>query len=327
MRRESDPQCRGLASPWGAGGAGAQFLGDRNRSGRATLDNAPPRLLGSVVNQHAPLVAAAGFPELQRARGAGHISVKAYDGKTRLDRLLQDGCAKIRLPVDHAAQGLEAVLINSSGGLTGGDRMAWRADAGPGTRLTLTTQACEKLYRAETGRAEVETSLSVGPGARLDWLPQETILFDGAALSRRLEADLAADASLLVVEAVVLGRTAMEETVRQGELRDRWRIRREGRLVFADDLALAGPVAAMAARTPLLGGARAFASLLLADADAERALGPVRTAIGPLGGASAFDGKLFARIVAPDGLALRRALIPAIAALRGGRPCPRVWRL
>jgi len=266
-------------------------------------------------------------PALQRAVGAAAITAKAAGGATRLDRLHQDGCAKIRLPVDHAARGLEAVLINTSGGLTGGDRMAWRAEAGAGTRLTLTTQACEKIYRARDGRAEVATTLTVGAGARLDWLPQETILFDGAALSRRLEADLAADASVLVVEAVVLGRTAMDETVRQGELRDRWRIRREGRLIFADDLALAGPVAATAALAPLLGGARAFASLLLADADAERALGPVRAAIGDLGGASAFDGKLFARILAPDGLALRRVMIPAIAALRGGEPCPRVWRL
>jgi len=279
------------------------------------------------VNQHSPLVAAAGSPGLQRARGVGRLSAKADGPTTRLDRLHQDGCAKIRLPVDHAARGLEAVLINTSGGLTGGDRMAWRGEALAGSRLTLTTQACEKVYRADDGRAEVTADLAVGPGARLDWLPQETILFDGAALSRRLEADLAADAALLVVEAVILGRTAMDETVRQGELRDRWRIRREGRLVFADDLALEGPIAATAALPPLLGGAKAFASLLLVADDAERALAPVRSAIGEAGGASAFDGKLFARIVAPDGLTLRRALIPAIAALRGGEPCPRVWRL
>jgi urease accessory protein len=266
-------------------------------------------------------------PALQRAVGAARIVAKTGDGVTRLDRLHQDGCGKIRLPRDHAALGLEAVLINTSGGLTGGDRMSWRAEAGADARLTLTTQACEKVYRARDGRAEVTTTLTAAAGARLDWLPQETILFDGGALSRRLEADLAADARLLVVEAVILGRTAMNETVRRGELRDRWRIRREGRLVFADDLTLSGPVAAVAEQAPILGGAPAFASLLLVAEDADRLLPALRAAIGDAGGASAFDGKLFCRIVAPDGLALRRALIPAIAALRDGEPCPRVWRL
>jgi urease accessory protein len=266
-------------------------------------------------------------PPLQRAAGAGRIAVKAEHGATRLARLYQDGCAKIRLPTDHAAQGLEAVLINTSGGLTGGDRMSWRADAEAGAQLTLTTQACEKVYRARDGRAEVSVSLNAASGARIDWLPQETILFDGAALSRTLEADLAGDARLLVVEAVVLGRTAMGETVRRGALRDRWRIRREGRLVFADDLRFEGPIADVAALAPTLAGGKAFASLLLVAEDAPRFLDPLRQAIGPAGGASAFDGKLFARIVGPEGLSLRRALLPAIAALRDGAPVPRVWRL
>ena len=241
-------------------------------------------------------------------------------GVTRLARLFQDGCGKIR------AEGLEAVLINSSGGLTGGDRMAWAVDGAEGARLTVSTQACEKIYRARDGVAEQRATLSVGEGARLDWLPQETILFDGGALSRRLEADLAESATLLAVEAVVLGRTAMAETVRTGTLHDRWRIRREGRLVFADDLRLDGAIAEVVAKAPILAGARAFASLLLIADDAERFLAPLRAALGGLGGASTFDGKLFARVTAPDGFALRQALLPAIEILRAGAPLPRVWR-
>jgi urease accessory protein len=266
-------------------------------------------------------------PALQRAQGVGRLEVGAEAGVTRLARLYQEGCAKIRLPTDHAARGLEAVLINTSGGLTGGDRMSWRARAGLGAALTLTTQACEKVYRARDGRAEVTVALDAACGARIDWLPQESILFDGAALSRTLEADLAADARLLAVEAVVLGRTAMGETVRRGTLRDRWRIRREGRLVFADDLRFEGQISAVAGLAPTLAGGKAFASLLLVADDAGRFLTPLRQAIGPYGGASAFDGKLFARIVAADGLSLRRALLPAIAALRDGEPAPRIWRL
>ncbi|MBU1374983.1 MAG: urease accessory protein UreD [Alphaproteobacteria bacterium] len=266
------------------------------------------------------------LPRLQRARGVGRIVVAADAGRTRLARLYQDGCGKIRLPRDARAEGLEAVLINSSGGLTGGDYMEWMATVGDGARLTLSTQACEKVYRARDGQAQQRVALILGENARLDWVPQETILFDGGALSRRLEADLAEGARLLCVEAVVLGRTAMDETVRQGSIRDHWRIRREGRLVFADDLRLDGAVAEIAAAAPVLAGGKAFASLLLVDDDAARFLKPLRVALGAYGGASAFEGKLFARIVAPDGFALREALLPALEVLRDGEPLPRVWR-
>ena len=267
------------------------------------------------------------LPALQRARGCARIAVRAEAGRTRLARLFQDGCGKIRLPKDARATGLEAVLINTAGGVTGGDRLEWDAEAGDGARLTLTTQACEKIYRARDGVAEVRTILTLGEDARLDWLPQETILFDGGALRRSLEADLAPGARLLAAEAVVLGRTAMDETVRAGALSDRWRIRREGRLVFADDLRLDGPIADLAAKAPLLAGARAFASLLLVADDAARFLAPLRATLGPLGGASAFDGKLFARVVASDGFELRRVLMPALAVLRDGEPLPRVWSI
>jgi urease accessory protein len=267
------------------------------------------------------------LPKLQRARGVGRVVVAAdHGGRTRLARLYQDGCGKVRLPRDARAHGLEAVLINSSGGLTGGDYMEWLATAGDGARLTLSTQACEKIYRARDGEAQQRVALILGENARMDWVPQETILFDGGALSRRLDADLAAGARLLAVEAVVLGRTAMDETVRHGSVRDRWRIRREGRLVFADDLRLDGGIAEVGASAPVLAGGRAFASLLLVDGDAGRYLGPLRIALGAYGGASAFEGKLFARVVAPDGFALRQALLPALEILRDGEPLPRVWR-
>ena len=266
------------------------------------------------------------LPVLQRARGCGRIAVTAEGGVTRLARLYQEGCGKIRLPRDARAEGLEAVLINSSGGLTGGDEMSWQAEVGDGARLTLSTQACERIYRARDGVAEQRVALTAGDGASLDWLPQETILFDGGALSRRLEADLGEGARLLAVEAVVLGRTAMNETVRLGTLHDRWRIRREGRLVFADDLRLDGALADLGAKAAVLAGRRAFASLLLVADDAARFLAPVRAALGDLGGASAFEGKLFARVAAPDGFSLRQALLPAIEALRDDHPLPRVWR-
>lgn len=309
-------------------GAGAQQAGDLP----TPPQGAPPQLDGPRAPSQAgggdEVPSVAPPPPLQRADGAGRIAVRAEaPGGTRLMRLYQEGCAKIRLPRDAAARSLEAVLINTAGGLTGGDRLCWRAEVGPQAALTLTTQACEKVYRSAGGQAETVTELTVGAGGRLDWLPQETILFDGGAFARRLEVDLALGARLLAMEAAVLGRTAMGERVRQGALRDRWRVRRDGKLVFADDLRLSGRVSTVARRAPALAGGCAFASVLLVAEDAEGRVAAVREAIGAAGGASGFDGKLFVRIAAADGLALRRALIPALEVLRNGEPLPRVWRL
>ena len=148
-------------------------------------------------------------PPLQRAVGVGRLSVRQLDGRTRLNRLYQEGCAKIRIPKTYHGTALEAVVINTSGGVTGGDRMNWRFDAGPGTHLMLTTQACEKVYKSSGGVAENTIALSVEAGARLAWLPQETILFERAGLSRSITADLAADAEALFLEPIVLGRRSI----------------------------------------------------------------------------------------------------------------------
>lgn len=266
---------------------------------------------------------------LQRTEGEGRIRFRTRDGLTALERLHQAGAAKIRLPHGHGRRAMEAVLINTSGGLAGGDRLDWRVDLGAGAEAAITTQACERAYRSLGEPAKVGVSLHVGAGARLDWLPQETILYDGSALERRLEADVAPGGTLLVCEAVLLGRLAHGERVRTAWFRDRWRIRRGGRLVFAEETRLDGPVEQIAARAATLGGGAAYASILLLTDDPHRLLDAARTALDAAddatGGASAFDGKLICRMVAQDGLRLRRTLIPLLTALRGGLGLPRVW--
>ncbi|WP_105008227.1 urease accessory protein UreD [Rhizobium leguminosarum] len=271
-------------------------------------------------------IAAAGTRP-QRAEGRGHLAAKLFDGRTRIRELYQEGAAKIRLP-DTFDASMEAVIINTSGGLTGGDRMSWSVVAGAGTRIDVTTQACEKIYKASAGTAEVSTSIEVGAGARVDWLPQETILFDRASLSRRLDVDLDENAEFLAVEAVLLGRKAMGEMMETGLFRDRWRIRRSGRLIHAEELRLSDGVAALAARQAVLGGQVAFATLLYAGPLAEAYLGKVRPLVeGPMGGASAWNDKLVVRLAAADGFSLRKILIPVISVLRNGAPVPKVWNL
>ncbi|KQV83742.1 urease accessory protein UreD [Rhizobium sp. Root1220] len=263
----------------------------------------------------------------QRAEGQGHLAAKFLGGRTRIRELYQEGAAKIRLP-DTFDASMEAVIINTAGGLTGGDCMNWSVVAGAETRIDVTTQACEKIYKSSAGTAEVTTRIAVGANARVDWLPQETILFDRSSLFRRLDVDLDAGAEFLAVEAVLLGRKAMGEAVETGMFRDRWRIRKSGKLCHAEDLRLADRVALLSAERAVLNGKVAFATLLYVGPLAEAYLGAVRPLLeGHMGGASSWAGKLVVRLAAPDGFALRKILIPVISALRNGAPVPKVWNL
>lgn len=255
-------------------------------------------------------------------RAVGRLALTvAHDGRrSRRTRVYEDGPLRARFPNGPA---LEAVIINTAGGIAGGDHFNFDIDIGAGAELTATTAAAEKVYRAIDAPARIDVRLSVAPTGKLIWLPQETILFQEARLRRTVEIDLAADATLLFVEAVVFGRTAMGETVTDGELFDRWRVRRCGELIFADALRLDGAIGAALARAAVAAGHCAVATVLVVpgDADAlERARG-----LGFRGeaGISAWNGVMLARLVAPDGAALRHDLQTLLAALHGSPP--RLW--
>ncbi len=267
-----------------------------------------------------------GLTKMQRASGRGECFAKARGSLTVIDRLWQQGCAKLRLPKS-ADGGFEVVMINSSGGLTGGDRLDWAFAAEANCSMTVTTQACEKVYASLGGAAEISTVLSAGSGAHINWLPQETILYDQAQLSRNLTVDLAGNATALIVEPVLLGRLAMHETVLSGLFRDRWTIRRDGKTVHAETFKIGPDVDAQAAQKAVLNGAKAFATILLMDPDSERFLEPARAIIGEKGGASFWNGKLLARLVDEDGYALRQRLVPLVSLLNKQAGLPKCWSL
>lgn len=264
---------------------------------------------------------------MQRADGEARVAFRRRAGASRLERLYQEGCAKVRLPKALAGWAPEAVLINTAGGLTGGDRLRTSISVAAGASAVISTQACERVYRSMGDDALVSNAIRVADGGRTAWLPQETILFDGGRLKRSLEIDLEDDAELVAVEAILFGRTAMGEAVRSGSLHDRWRVRRDGRLIFADDFRTSGDVAAALARPATLCGAHAMATVLYVGAEPQQWLEPVREIIGPAGGASAWGGKLVARLVAETGHALRRRLEPLLSLLLRGQPLPKVWQL
>lgn len=265
-------------------------------------------------------------PRHQRATGELGISVKSSAAGTVIDDLRQAGCLKARFPRRVTPGWLDAVMLNTGGGVAGGDRLSVAVTAAPGTRLTVTAQAAERFYRALAEPAVVRTGLNVEQDAHLEWLPQETILFDRSSLDRRLEIALHPTACFLGVETLVFGRAAMGEAVRTGRLRDLIRIRRGGELLLHDAVRLDGPVAETLAGPATGGGARVVCTLVYVAADAAARLDSVRAALaGVDAGASAWNGMLVARMLGGNSASVRAAVVSALAVLRDQRPLPRVW--
>jgi urease accessory protein len=266
------------------------------------------------------------FHQMQRARGRVSLDVALRDGRHAIAGLAQAGCGRLLFPAIAVGSALEAVIVNTSGGLTGGDIFDASVRIGQGARAVLTTQACEKIYRSDGSDAHVETRLTAAAGANLAWLPQETILFNAARLKRKLVIEMDESATVLAMEAVLLGRKASGESLTRGLFRDSWRVRRAGKLVFAEETAFEGDLAARLSAAATLNGACAYASVLLAAPDAAARLEEARDLLNVEaveGGVSTFDGLCVARLIAQDGAALRRALVRLLPALGG--ELPRVW--
>ncbi|MFZ3581466.1 urease accessory protein UreD [Loktanella sp. DJP18] len=258
-------------------------------------------------------------------RAQGVLRIGMHDGN-RLRTLRQQGASKALFP-RHAGRDLLAVTLNTAGGVTGGDRFAVTADAAADSHLTLTTQTAERIYKAQPGQtARMTADLTIAAKGRIDWLPQETILFDRCSLRRRLTVDMAADAQFLGVETLVLGRALMGERLTAGFLKDDVRIRRDGKLVFADAIALDGPVSDRMTATWCGGDAGCLASVTYVAPDAGSRLDALRDLMPATGGVSLIrDGVLFVRLAMPDSFGMRRVLIPILTALRG--PLPPTWTL
>ncbi len=262
----------------------------------------------------------------QRVDAKAAVSFKHNGKTTKLDRLYQQGSAKIRFP-KHYDESLEAVLINTAGGLTGGDFLSWDVSLNSDCNAIITTQACEKSYKSISGAARVQTSLRIGKNSALHWVPQETILYNSSSLSRTFDVEMAHGSELLALESVMMGREAMGETVDDVQFHDRWRVRCEGKVIFADDLRIAGSTNSLAK----FGKNRALASLLFVSSKDNETLRSIVTKLHDVSkdvvsGFSAFEGKITGRILASDTYALRQALVPVLDILRNAE-LPRVWRI
>jgi urease accessory protein len=260
-----------------------------------------------------------------RARGAVAFNVHLQDGVTRRGVLHESGSLRVRFPSPEG-EGLSAVFVNTAGGVAGGDRFDTDIAVGEGAHLTLTTAAAEKVYRASAEAAELNISLKVAPGARLAWLPQETILFDRAKVSRRIDIDLAEGASLLLCEIVVFGRAAMGERMQSGAFVDRWRLTRGGRLVFAETVRLEGNIGEKLAKAAIAKGGGAIGTALIVPGD-EALVERIRELSASFGGEvgiSAWNGFAMARFCAQDAARLRADMM-AVLGRASTSPLPRLW--
>lgn len=262
--------------------------------------------------------------EANRARGAVRFDVHARDGVTRRGALHESGSLRVRFPSPEG-EGLSGVFVNTAGGVAGGDRFDIEISAADAARLTLTTAAAEKVYRAPGTPAQLNISLKIAAGAHLGWLPQETILFDRARVHRRFDIELDDAASLLLCEIVVFGRTAMGERMEQGEFIDSWRLRRGGRLMFAETVRLDGNIGAKLARSAVAKGGAAIGTALIVPGD-EALVEKVREASDSFSGEvaiSAWNGFAIARFCAQDAARLRADMMAVLA--RTGAALPRLW--
>lgn len=268
---------------------------------------------------------------LARAVGRLGLRFERRGAATIAARRAELGCLKVRLPRPAAGAPTTAVLLNTAGGITAGDRLDQEVTWEEGADATVCGQTAERMYRADqvSPPARIWTRLVLAEGASGEWLPQETILFDRCRFDRSLLVELAPSASFLGIEALVFGREAMGERVARATVRDRFEVRRAGRLILSDRIRLDGGVAEALARPAVANGARAVASIVAVRPGIEAMLEPVREACaeGPAeAGASAWDGMLVVRLVARDAWTLRLAAIPMLSLLRGGRPLPRTWQ-
>ena len=277
------------------------------------------------VTVHIPIES---IPTLQRARGLLNISTqKAYQTNTRLKNLRQEGSYRASFP-RHSKGNIETVIINTAGGVTSGDKFTTTITAHENSQISITTQAAERIYHArDTLVGEIQTSLCLQKNAQLYWLPQETILFDGARLKRRLDVDLHSSAKFLMVEPLVFGREASGEKLLSGMLDDRVSISSNGQPIYIDRIKLKDNITDQLMRPALANNSHAVVSIVLVKPNAKLLLEPVRALLPQKAGASLLnDNILVVRMLAQDSYEMRTATFPILTLLTHNT-VPKNWRL
>jgi len=288
-----------------------------------------------ALRSEEPHVSAAGAsPIFQRCDGTSELRFTRRDGVTCLAHLFQRAPCRVLFPNFPTDDLPLAALLTTSGGLAGGDRTQIALGAENGAKAVVTTQAAEKIYRSLGADTRVDIALTVDADSWLEWIPQETILFDCARLVRHTTADIDPRGRLLAVEMIVFGRTARGERTSTGLLHDRWTLRIAGRLVWVDAIRLDGDIAGRLDAPAGFDGATAMATAIYVGSNAASLL-PLAHALAldsdARAGATLVDRVLLARFLGKDARILRADLARYIAGIRraaAGLPArmPRLWQ-
>ena len=265
--------------------------------------------------------------------GAARVGVVGRAGATALADLYQRSPAKAMFPRIDGESCREVVFLNTAGGIAGGDRLHYTLTASGGASITATTQTAERVYRAIGEPGHVTTRIEAHDSAMVEWLPQETIVFERGRLTRETEIHCDATARVLAMDWLLFGRTASGEVLRAGAIRDSWRVHRDGRLIWADSFRLEGDIAGQIARASLLGGCTAIATILYAATDAGDHLDRARELLANVSakaGATLMNGLMICRLAAELTSDLRRAVITFLRTFRAGLDgfppaLPKVW--
>ena len=248
---------------------------------------------------------------LQRAEGTCRIVVDGAANGTRIMDVYQKSPIRVLFPRTGNDPSQEAVLVNTSGGVAGGDSLQSTVTALSGSSIAVTTQAAEKIYGALDESARILTKLNVGNGAKLAWLPQETILFNHARLCRRTEIEISPGSELLALECLVLGRAARGEKLSAGAIIDTWRVSRNGQLQWGDTFRLTNEVFSHLSRKALLWYSTAVATLIYSGTDLEERLQLIRAQFISFDcqcSATLVGGILVARLAARSSFELKATL-------------------
>lgn len=248
--------------------------------------------------------------DLQRAEGFVRLVLSGSENGTRIVDVFQQSPIRIMFPRTRSAGIEEAVLVNTAGGIAGGDRLESVVTALAGASVSVTSQAAERVYRALNEPAHIATKLKACAAAKLAWLPQETIVFNGGRLKRKTEIELSSGAELLALEWLVLGRTAHGEEVVGGEIADGWRVKKDGRLIWADGFRATDDVFARLQSRALLANFKAIGTLIYFGPDLDTRLQLMREL------APSLQCQCQATIVA--GLLIMRFAAESSAELRNG---------
>ena len=249
--------------------------------------------------------------DLQRAEGSARLVLCGSEYGTRIADLFQRTPIRIMFPGMRGSSVEEAVLVNTSGGIAGGDRLKIAVTALASASVSVTSQAAERVYRALNEPAHIATRLEARARAKLAWLPQETILFNGGRLRRTTEIELSTGAELLALEWLVMGRAAHGEEIVDGQISDGWRVKRDGRLIWADRFHARDEVFPHLPRRALLADFKAIATLVYFGREVDARLQFLRDLVPSLNchcAGTTIGGLLIARLAATAAVELKDGL-------------------